>query len=232
MQRIHKTITLLLVAFLLGQHCWAQDRLNIAGQEGDERFFPLIRSIYEQIGLDVSFTLLPSERALSSVNSGLFDAEVGRVLAPAEKYPNLEYSREPLLAVELIALARKGSRITIASPEDLRHYRVGSLIGMSIAEGYIQEHGLQVLAVPSHDQLAQMLGSGRLDVVLMGSAFTQSPVFHVGERVKTLSTLNVFHVYNKKHAYLVHEFDSVLRSMKSDGRYEQYLPGTTSRTAQ
>ncbi len=213
----------LLFTCLLGQYCCAQDVLKIVGQEGDERFFPLMRSVYEQIGFAVDFKLLPSERALSSVNSGIFDAEIGRTPDHSGKYPNLGYSSEPLLSVGLVVLAKKGSKITLTNPEDLGKYRVGSLIGMSIAESYIRQHKLKVLSVASHDQLAQMLDINRLDLVLMGSAFTSSPVFLTGAPLQQLSTANVHHIFSKKYIYLAPEFDKILRAMKSDGRYEQLL---------
>ena len=89
-----------------------------------------------------------------------------------------------------------------------------------------------MLSVRTHEQLAQLLNTGRLDIVLMGSAFTQSPVFDAGEPSKTLSTFNIYHIYNKKYSYLAKEFDSTLRTMKSDGRYQRYLPGTPGQTAQ
>lgn len=223
---MHK-LTAMVVTLFLSECVCAQTILKIAGQEGGERFFPLISAIYKQIGVEVEFTLLPSERALSSVNAGNFAAEVGRIRDTSGKYPNLEYSTESLLDVHLVAMIKKGSKITLLAPEDLRKYRVGYVIGMSVAESYNSQHELKAFSVATHDQLAQMLESNRLDVALMGTAFITSPVYQVGEEIQVLSTASVYHMFNKQFAHLAPQFDKVLRAMKMDGRYEKLLPGPT-----
>lgn len=39
---------------------FADGKLQIAGQEGDERFFPLLQAVYAQLGFQVTFETLPS----------------------------------------------------------------------------------------------------------------------------------------------------------------------------
>lgn len=218
-----RRLLVLCVCLCIGSLQGAQHSLHIGGQEGDERFFGLLRAIYYQMGFDVEFSLIPSERALSLVNSGQLDAEVGRIPDLSGKYPQLHYSAEPLLDVKLVALIKKGSAIKLSSAKDLRSYRVGHLIGMNVAENYSKQNGLKVLSVPTHLQLAQMLELERLDVVLMGTAFTQSPVFEVAEHGLLLSSASVYHIFHKKYAHLAPQFDQILAEMKNDGRYDKHL---------
>ncbi len=209
--------------FLLSSPAFAQLELNIAGQEGSERFFPLLQAIYAQLGVQVKFDILPSARALALTNQGIYDAEIGRIEEIGEVYPNLKYSSEPLLTVRLVALVDRGSKIRLTSADELKHYRVGYLIGMSVAEVYVKQAELKAMSVVSHEQLAKMLGANRLDVVLMGTAFADSPLYQIGAESLTIATFNVYHILNKKYAYLLPEFDQILRQKKENGLYEQLL---------
>lgn len=201
----------------------AQGVIRISGQEGDERFIPLLTAIYKEMGLKAAFTILPSARALHATNMGDFDAEVGRIPSISPQYPNIIYTREPLLDIHLVAVAVGGKNITIQTKEDLRKYRVGYLNGMSVAESYVSKESISAYPVATHTQLAEMLRLGRLDVVLMGTAFKNSPVFNVGEIVGEMEGLSVYHIYNVRNKELVERFDQVLQRAKADGRYERLL---------
>lgn len=213
----------LLCCFIFSGLCNAGGVLKIAGQEGDEKFFNLIAAIYQEMGFAVEFRLVPAARALSLVNAGQFDAEVGRVPEMTDKYPNLFYAAEPLLDVQLVALVKKGTAIELKSAADLRGKRIGFLIGMSVAELYSKKHSLKAISVPTHVQLAKMLALDRLDVVLMGSAFSQSPVYTIADPALVLSTASVYHIVHQKHAALTPRFDAILMAMKKDGRYTRLL---------
>lgn len=216
-------LSIFVLSFFIVGMSSANSTLKIAGQEGDERFFQLIQAIYQEMGVVVEFRLMPAERALSLVNSGQFDAEVGRVPDLAKKYPNIFYSSVPILDVQLVAFIKKGSGIKLQSNQDLHAYRVGYLIGMSVAELFSKNNNLSATSVSTHQQLAKMLELDRLDVVLMGSAFSNSPVYHSAEPALVLSSASVYHIVHQKHASLAAEFDQVLLKMKKDGRYQKLL---------
>jgi ABC-type amino acid transport substrate-binding protein len=209
---------------LLTQQVFAEALFTVAGQEGDERFFPLLSSIYRQLGIEVSYKILPSARALSLVDDGVYEAEAGRIQEISEGYQNLRFSKEPLITVELVGLVRKDSKLRLTSVADLANYRVGYVIGMSTAEYFTKQSSLKAISVATHDQLAKMLSSDRIDVALMGTAFSSSPVFAAGDVRLRISTFAVYHVLNKKYASLIPQFDDVLKEMKKDGRYTVLLP--------
>lgn len=217
--------TLLLI---VGATAHAQTPIRIAAQEGDERFFPLLTAVYREMGFDAQITVLPSARALSATNAGQFDAEVGRIPNISPSYPDLAYTQEPLLKVQLVAVTLKGKPIGIQSKADLEKFRVGYLNGMSVSEYYVKKESLTANSVASHEQLAKMLEIGRLDVVLMGTAFKQSPVFAVAETKWVIDEFNVFHIFHKRNRDLIPIFDAQLRRTKQDGRYEQLLTRPSS----
>lgn len=216
-------IGLLLLASSPG---YGQERLRIVAQEGGERFYPLLQSVYQAMGMQVEFSIQPSARALFSVSNGSFDAEVGRIPAISGDYPNIVYSLEPLLSVQLVALVRKDSPISLSSDADLSNYRLGYLIGMSVAEAYLAETGLTATAVTTHKQLAALLSAGRIDVVIMGTAFRDAEVFSLSREALKIRQHEVFHIFNIKHVSLVPLFDQSLRAAKADGRYERLLLST------
>lgn len=203
---------------------WAETIFKIAGQEGDHRFFPILNAIYAQMGMTVDYKILPSSRALASVDTGAYQAEVGRIQEISAAYPNLRYSREPLLSVDLIALVKKDAKITLSTPAELKKLRVGYVIGMSVAEHYVNTTPLNVFPVATHDQLANMLESERIDAALMGTAFRSSPVFKTGVQSLNIATFNVYHIFNKQYGYLIPKFDQILMQMKRDGDYHKLLP--------
>lgn len=207
----------------------AQTPIQVAAQEGDERFFPLLTDIYREMGFDAQITVLPSARALSATNAGQFDAEVGRIPDISPRYPDLAYTQEPLLKVQLVAVALKGKPIDIQSKVDLAKLKVGYLNGMSVSEHYVRTESLTASSVASHEQLAKMLKMGRLDVILMGTAFKQSPVFSIGEIKWVIDEFNVFHVFHKRNRNLIPLFDTQLKRAKQDGRYEKLLARPSSR---
>ncbi|MFT0621085.1 substrate-binding periplasmic protein [Ectopseudomonas guguanensis] len=219
-----RKLLLSVMLVVLAPCAYSQNILRISGQEGDERFIPLLTAIYKDMGREVEFVMLPSARALYMANSGEFDAEVGRIPSIGPQYPNIIFTREPLLSVHLVAVARKGSAISIRTPNDLLPHKVGYLNGMSVAQHYVSSQAIDAVAVATHAQLADMLTLGRLDVVLMGTAFRDSPVFKVGEAVGEIQQFPVFHLYNVRNKALIEPFDQALRRAKADGRYEALLP--------
>lgn len=202
---------------------FADGKLQIAGQEGDERFFPLLQAIYAQLGFQVTFETLPSARAMQLVDQGDYDAEVGRIPDIAVNYPNLTYSQEPLLTVRLVAMVRKDADIQLSNPDDLQQYRIGYVIGMSVAADFVKSAPSNTIAVTTHEQLAQMLERQRIDIALMGTAFPNSPVYSVGVERLSIATFNVYHILHNKHAQLIPQFDQVLQRMKQNGQYDQLL---------
>lgn len=202
---------------------FADGKLQIAGQEGDERFFPLLQAIYAQLGFEVTFETLPSARAMQLVDQGGYDAEVGRIPDIAVSYPNLTYSQEPLLTVRLVAMVRKDADIQLNTPDDLQQYRIGYVIGMSVAEDFVKSAPNNTIAVTTHEQLAQMLERKRIDIALMGTAFPNSPVYSVGVERLSIATFSVYHILHNKHAQLIPQFDQVLQRMKQNGQYDQLL---------
>ena len=222
MTLLRATVFLLFIAL----PCYGQSPIKIVGQEGDEKFYPLLNSIYLSMGLQPEFTLQPSARALASVNSGKYAAEIGRIPDIAGDYTNIIYSTEPLLRVELVALVKRHSKIHLGSAEDLHNYRVANLIGMSVAEAYLKESGLKSTSVSTHKQLAAMLNRGRVDIVNMGTAFSDAEVFAVGKNAMTIKQYYVYHIFNKNYLHLKDEFDKQLKKAKQDGRYQQLLLST------
>ena len=204
----------------------AQPVMKISAQPGLESFFPLFTAIYAEMGYKAEITVVPNERALLQVNAGEFDADLGRAADVIGPYPNLVYTNEPIITIDLQAWAKKGSGIVIAAPADLRPYRVGIVLGAKFEEAFTSSLGLYVEKVPSLDSLAKMLDLGRIDLVITSTAILDSPIFAVGVLVAPkLATSQAFHVLNKMHVDLIPKFDEVLRTFKADGRYLKLLSG-------
>ncbi len=172
-------------------------------------------------------TVFPGERALQATNSGEYDADIGRTAGVLGPYPNLMYTNEPLITVDLTAWVKKGSKLVIVSAADLKKYRIGYQKGSKLAEAYVASAGLTGEGIADLPSLARMLAGDRIDVALMSSSVISSEVYDVGSRVlPELMRVSSFHVLNRKHAALAPKLDAAIKAMKTDGRFQKLLSGT------
>ena len=202
----------------------AQAAYKVSYQPGTEMFLPLIKAVYAEMGIAVSLEILPSERSLQEANSGTYDAELGRVGGMLAGYPNLMYTSEPIMVIDLIAMAKKGSAVTISSAADLNKYKIGIIRGSKLPESFVAAKGLTAESVPDPASLLKMLEAGRLDIALIPSNILASfaSVAQVGPKLMSVPS---YHILNKKHAALAPKFDAILKAMKADGRFAKLLSG-------
>jgi ABC-type amino acid transport substrate-binding protein len=199
--------------------------ITISGSDYTKRYLPLLEAIYGELGYRVNFLEEPAERALRDANSGVADANVGRVLGALDLYPNLLYTKEPLTTVDVQVWARKGTSPLVRTLEDLKRYSVGAAIGSKAVELLAQSAGLSLEQAVTVDQLAAMLGHRRIDLALVTDITVTPALSAVGwPMVSALSSQKAYHIVNRAHADLIPRFDAIARAMKFDGRYKKFLP--------
>lgn len=198
----------------------------IAMQSGQESLMPLVRAIYSELAISVRFEILPSERALSEANAGRFDGELGRIPGVLGLYPNLVQTQENLVTIRLQAWVGRGATRTLNPSGDLALLRVGSVIGSKISDQYLENKGWAVTKVPTHDALARLLASGRVDVAIISTASQNTEVRTVGTlALDNLAASETYHVLNRRHEGIIPTFDAALKELKRDGRYQRLLEG-------
>ena len=207
----------------------AQTILKVGTLEGARGFEPAIAALYKEVGLQAEFVLMPPERSLKSVENGIIDADMARVMGGTAGYQNIVETKEPLLELQLWAVVRKDFKARKLTPADLKAYKLGLYRGTKIAEGLVAKLGLRAAPANSTQQMFQMLAMERFDVALVTSATPLANFPEVAGVLKTLdaplSTSKVVHVLNTKWADRVPAIDAAVKAMKADGRWAKLTAG-------
>ncbi len=212
----------LLMLFLLPMPTAANETLVLAcaQESASEALIPLIKAIYEEMQVTVTIRLLPAQRALIMADKGELDGDVGRASGSLGCCGNLIFTAEPISIVELKAWVRGGSSITVKAAADLAAMKVGYVRGLKMAENFCCQEHIEAQTVNNFTLLMQMLSAGRFDVALsaVGNPSDSGTVIQLP---LTLATAKSFHVLHNKHSLLAARFDTVLRKMKADGRFDK-----------
>lgn len=187
-------------------------------------FRRVLTEAYDRLGLDISITEYPAERALILSDSGAVDGEAGRIAIIEESYANLLRVPTPIYQSEFTAFARRTDIDVSRGWASLAPYRVGVLIGFKYIESLSSR--LDAVSLPSYEKLVTMLDAGRLDVVVMPLHDGLAVVRDMGLRdiralAPPLSVEPMYHYLHPSHAGLVPTVDAVLREMREAGRLRE-----------
>ncbi len=192
----------------------------------DDTALAILEKAYNKIGEDVSFKLLPGERAISDSNDGVTDGEAHRVNNIQKKYPNLLKIPTSYITAENVVFSKSLS-IHITGYESLKPYRIGFNIGLKIAEESTK--GFPYLnLVTKEEQAFLMLNSNRVDLVIAErfSGLRHLKILGLKE-IKILddpvNKVQLFHYVHKKNRSIVPKLDSAFQTMLKDGTIEKIL---------
>ncbi|GLQ07003.1 substrate-binding periplasmic protein [Sneathiella chinensis] len=187
-----------------------------------ERIRPGIQELYDRIGIEAEFMLLPSKRALVMTNAGELDAEIFRVAKAARRYPNLR--RVPTEVTEFTGRAFFIKDLQVDSWDALEGLRVGIVHGAVWAEEGTR--GRKVVRTETLFRLLERLVNGSVDVAISthGSVMTMIETSYPDKGIKYGAPLNrtpVYHYVHKDLEYLVPKLDQVIREMKREGVFDR-----------
>ena len=162
--------------------CWSKDSsktIHIVADEwpgftqsdGNGFYFELIRKIYQPLGYDIRFKILPFRRAASQINQGsadilLVEEHVSK-LASNELYiaEDLRSPRYPMDNSIVTALFLKQSNISWQQIKDQQRYHLSWIRGYGYGSSLAVNHH-KVTLVGNTKQGLQLLVSGRIDCYL------------------------------------------------------------------
>lgn len=192
----------------------------------------LAKEIFRRAKIGLVLSLLPSERTLVSVNSGIVDGMLSRVGGMDQYFPNIVQFTEKTITREYVAFARSGT-IEINDWSSLEQQHVAFLNGWKIFERNVTK-AKSVVQVEKPDQLFAMLENGRVDIILYdrisGLQFIQDQGIKDIRPVGTpLARKDTFFYLNNKHEELIEPLSSILREIKADGSYQEIYDATIGR---
>jgi polar amino acid transport system substrate-binding protein len=185
----------------------------------------LAHEIFSRMGIGITLTPLPAERALINVNSGLDDGDMFRPAGIDQLYPNLIRVPERILNYDFVAYTKR-TDIRIRKLDDLKPYSVGFPNGWKNIESRVREV----------DELYSLIDKERVDVIIIGrhsgskTLDPQAQALHLLAHDPPLVQFDMFMYLNKKHASLVPQVAQVLKDMKAEGSFKKILDSTLNRT--
>ncbi len=149
-------------------HSQAKDRVLTIGTSSPPKLEEFMTLVTKEALGHLGYTLVVSElaggRSLAEANEGRLDGDGLRIAGLTNSYPHLIQVPVKLFDVEMSAFTRN-PEVTIQNWSDLRHWRVGYLLGWKIYDENVKS--AEVFTVRKADTLFQMLALDRLDVVLL-----------------------------------------------------------------
>ncbi|MCA1755678.1 MAG: transporter substrate-binding domain-containing protein [Spirochaeta sp.] len=201
------------------------DTPPFSAHDGSGFYDHVLHETFSHMDIELEIRHLPSERALHDANSGRLDGEFGRIEAIGTLYPNLRMVHEPLAIWEFSAFVRAGDR-TPADFNELGDYHVGYIRGWKIYEENVTEtHSLSIAA--SEQQLFTMLQAGRIEVALYNKLrglawIARNPSADIMLAPEPLAVRPIYLFLHHRHADLIPELETALRSIKTDGTYDRF----------
>lgn len=182
----------------------------------------IVKEAFQRIGIQISFSLLPSERALINVNSGIDDGNYPRVAGIDKLYPNLLQVPEKLRDSFFVAFAQK-ENIKLDGWYCLAPYNIAFINGWKIFDNNIGQVKSLTKVVDSR-QLFTLLQLGRADIVLYeklkGLVYIQENGLKGIYAIEPpLAEKAVYLYVHKRHKKLVPQLAAALKGMKKDGTY-------------
>ncbi|WP_028974830.1 substrate-binding periplasmic protein [Spirochaeta cellobiosiphila] len=221
-----KKILFLVYLFVTGMGTLiAQSSINLSSIESQTNALSeiILEEAYTKLGIELTFTILPPERALASSNSGATDGEVHRIKGTEKSYPNLVMVPVPINSVEGLAIT-KNLDLTITGWESIRPYKIGIRRGIKYIENGTK--GMDVEFNTTDEALLQKLIADRIQVAVESRldiiSILKSPKYSQLQILEPpLQSIKLYHFLNKKHSSLIPQITKVLEEMEKSGRIKE-----------
>lgn len=217
--------SILLLAFLFSGAALAQKTLVFSANEvsgNNTEIQKVLQKAYDQLGYQFEIRELPSARALSLSNNGVFDGDLNRIHNANSKYTHLIPVSVPVHTFKVVAFGKtRGAELT--GWRDLYPHQIGLINGLIYAELATENHtDLQFIKVNSADQLFNMLSMGRIDYAVISKqegikALKRLNLKNIYMENGVIETNSVFHYLHEKHLALIPQLEKILSEMWLSG---------------
>lgn len=184
----------------------------------------LLADIYRRAGLGLQIEVLPAPRASLTALSDKADGELIRIASYGQTYPQLLRVDPAFYRVSVRAYSLPARSVSVHSREDLKHYSLGSIRGMSYVQELTENHPALTLT-QNPLQLFRMLAAGRLDVVICTTLAAQSAIASLGLRdidaSAELARFELHHYLLIRHRDIAPRLADLIRRMRDSGELEQ-----------
>lgn len=188
----------------------------------------VLREAYQRLGVPVEFRPMGGAAALEASSSGNVDAELQRIDGINRSFPELLQVPIPINYVLGTAFSVEYD-FRATGWRSLQTYRVGIVEGIIFSREGTQ--GMDVTVAENHDQVFEMLVTGRIDVAVVPRINGLSALKNmrnlnqdenrenspVREMEGVLETLFLYHYVHKSRSRIVPALTEILTEMLNDG---------------
>lgn len=180
----------------------------------------ILRKAFGALGIVVSSTYLPSERALINVNEGVDDGIFARVAGLEKTYPN--FVMVPVKICDFsFSVFTKDPQLAFSDWASLAPYNVGLVRGWKYPEARLPRTR-SLVSVRDDEALFELLDKGRVDLVIhdfdAGRVMVKDRGYAgIVALAPPLARTEMFLYLNRRHADLVPPLARVLGEMHANG---------------
>lgn len=189
----------------------------------------VLPQIYKKIGIEVSITPLPGNRAQLLATSGDKDGEIMRIWTYGENNSSVIRVPTPYYSLETMAFILKDSGIKISKKDDLKNYRIGKVRGVKHTDNISKDiPEIQICDVRNTKNAMQMLSIGRVDIVLTNTAdgllvIERNGLEDIIPISQPLAVLDLYNYIHKSKAHIVPRVDKVIEELKTNGELAEMI---------
>jgi hypothetical protein len=224
------------VLFLVATLAAGQTVLRVAVAEGYSTYESVVSAVYQEIGLVPQFSVVPAARGSAGFETGEYDADLGRTAVAIAALTNAAPTTESILDIHVLAMYRDGFSGGPLTPRDLSKFRLVSIRGIKLTDSILAQGGLKAETMNDLASMEKFLSAGRADVGLFVWAGQPPKIDEVVPGLvvqdEPLFSAKTFHLFTKKYADLVPQWDATLKAMKADGRLQKLLIEASNRRPQ
>ncbi len=177
----------------------------------------IIQKIYSNIGISVSFMVLPAKRSLEMSSSGKTDGEVIRILKVEHLYPSLLRIPTPVMTLQGY-IFRVGAEPLDNVDQLTADMRIGIQRGIVWAENIIKGHNT-IVRTNTMEDLVDKLVNGSIDVALFGNIGFEEKFKKVSDKLlvkgQPIFEEHLYHYVHQRHEKLIEAVDQELKRYKA-----------------
>jgi hypothetical protein len=187
----------------------------------------VLPQIYKNIGINITVTPLPAQRAQLVANTGEKDGEIMRIWSYGIENNQMIRVATPYYYLETMPFSLKERQLIIHEIDDLKKYKLAKIRGVKHTSNITR--GLsEIYEMNSTENMFKVLKKGLVDVVLTNTLDGELTLKRLGYKnivptSRPLAVLPLYHYINKNHATLVPIINQEILRLQESGELKKLI---------
>ncbi len=182
----------------------------------------LVYAAMKRLDVEAAVHIMPMTEAIENVNTGRYDGICGQVPGLEESYPNLVMVPFETWRTDFCVYGLKEKEGSFTRWEDLKGYRVGSLIKKSVIRKKMPQNVAAFIEKPTLTELYESLRSGECDVIILTNTGKNELIMPFDmSYMGSVDNIPSYIYLNKKYENAIPKLVKVLKELKEDGTFKK-----------